>query len=57
VLSISGDAKIYLCLKPVDLKKGFDLLAAIVEELYPQKLLTFVFLINSEIASTFYTGM
>ncbi len=57
MLSISGDAKIYLCLKPVDLKKGFDLLAAIVEELYPQKLLTFVFLINSEIASTFYTGM
>ena len=45
MLSISGDAKIYLCLKPIDLRKGFDLLAAIVEELYPQKLLTFAFFV------------
>jgi hypothetical protein len=43
VLSISGDAKIYICLKPVDLRKGFDLLAAITEELYPQKLLSFAY--------------
>jgi hypothetical protein len=33
MLSISGDAKIY-CLKPVDLSKGFDLLAASVEDLF-----------------------
>jgi transposase len=41
MLSISGDAKIYVCLKAVDLRKGFDLLAAIAEELFPKKLLSY----------------
>lgn len=45
MLSISGDAKIYVCLKPTDLRKGFDQLAALTEQLFPKKLLTFAFFI------------
>ena len=43
MLSISGNAKIYVCLEVVDLRKGFDLLGAKVEELFPQKLLSFAY--------------
>lgn len=45
MLSISGDAKIYVCLKPVDLRKGFDLLGAQAEELFPKKLLSFAYFV------------
>lgn len=45
MLSISGDAKIYVCLETVDLRKGFDLLAAKTEELFPEKLLTFAYFV------------
>ena len=43
MLSISG--KIYVCLEVVDLRKGFDLLGAKVEELFPQKLLSFAYFV------------
>jgi len=45
MLSISGDAKIYVCLKPADLRKGFDQLAALTEKLFPKKLLTFAYFV------------
>jgi transposase len=45
MLSISGDAKIYVCLKPADLRKGFDQLAALTEQFFPKKLLTFAYFV------------
>jgi transposase len=47
MLGLSGDAKIFVCLDPVDLRKGFESLGRMTEDLFPKKLLTgayFVFL-------------
>jgi transposase len=50
MLSLSGDAKIFVCLESVDLRKGFEGLSFMVEHLFPKRLLTgafFVFLNKS----------
>jgi len=47
MLSLSGDARIFLCIDPVDFRKGIEGLSSLVEGLFPDKLLTgayFVFL-------------
>lgn len=40
MLSLSGEAKIFVCLEAVDFRKGFDGLSQLTERLFPQKLLT-----------------
>ena len=47
MLNLPGNVKVFMCLEPVDLRKGFEGLAFTVENLFPEKLLTgayFVFL-------------
>jgi transposase len=47
MLSFSGDARIFVCLESVDLRKGFGSLSTMTESLFPEKLLTgayFVFI-------------
>ncbi len=45
MLSLSGDAKIYICLRAVDLRKGFESLSTMVEELFPQMLLSYAYFV------------
>ena len=40
MLGFSGDAKIFVCLEAVDMRKGFDGLAGITTAIFPNKLLT-----------------
>lgn len=40
MLSFSGDARIFVCVEAVDLRKGFGGLCAMTEKLFPEKLLT-----------------
>lgn len=47
VLTISGNARLFLCQMPVSMRKSFEGLSAIVEQLFPEELLTgayFIFL-------------
>lgn len=47
MIGLSGNARIFVCLEAVDLRKGFDGLSHMTEVLFPKKLLTgayFVFL-------------
>ena len=47
MLALSGDSRVFMCIDPVDLRKGFEGLSFAVEALFPDKLLTgayFVFL-------------
>ena len=37
MLSIAGNAKIFLCQEAVDLRKGFDTLCGLVEELFKEE--------------------
>lgn len=50
MLSLSGETRVFMCLEPVDLRKGFEGLVSLVETLFPKRLLTgayFVFLNRS----------
>lgn len=40
MLGLAADARIFLCLEPVDMRKGFDGLSAIAQRLFPEKLLS-----------------
>jgi transposase len=40
MLGLAGDARIFLCLELVDMRKGFDGLSSIAERLFPETLLT-----------------
>jgi transposase len=47
MLSIPGNARLFLCHYPVNMRKSFEGLSALVEELFPNELLTgsfFIFL-------------
>lgn len=47
MLSIPGNARIFLCQHPVNMRKSFEGLSALVEDLFPQELLSgalFIFL-------------
>lgn len=47
MLGFGGEVKVFMCIDPVDLRKGFEGLSALTEQLFPEKLLTgsyFVFL-------------
>lgn len=47
MLAIPGNARLFLCHWPVNMRKSFEGLSAIVEELFPDELLTgsfFIFL-------------
>lgn len=45
MLSLSGSAKIYVCLQPIDLRKGFEGLAAITEKFFPGQLLSYAYFV------------
>ena len=38
MLSLSGSSKIYVCLQSIDLRKGFESLTAVTEEVFPGQL-------------------
>lgn len=40
MLSLSGETRIFMCVEPVDLRKGFEGLTCLVESLFPKRLLT-----------------
>ena len=40
MLSLSGNARIFMCMESVDLRKGFEGLSALTESLFPGQLLT-----------------
>lgn len=47
MLTIPGNARLFLCHHPVNMRKSFEGLSAIVEELFPEELLSgalFIFL-------------
>ena len=47
MLNLAGDIRVFMCVEPVDLRKGFEGLSVMTESLFPEKLLTgsyFVFL-------------
>jgi transposase len=47
MLNLSGDVRVFMCIEPVDLRKGFEGLSYMTDNLFPEKLLTgayFVFL-------------
>lgn len=47
VLSIPGNIRLFLCQHPVNMRKSFEGLSALIEELFPNELLTgalFIFL-------------
>lgn len=47
MLTIPGNARLFLCQHPVNMRKSFEGLSALVEELFPEELLTgalFIFL-------------
>ena len=45
MLAIPGNARLFLCREPVNMRKSFEGLSAIVEELFPEELLTGAFFI------------
>jgi transposase len=45
VLSIPGNARLFLCQHPVNMKKSFEGLSAIVEQLFPGEILSGAFFI------------
>lgn len=45
MLTIPGNARLFLCQTPVSMRKSFEGLSAIVEELFPNELLTGAFFI------------
>lgn len=45
MLSISGNARLFLCRQPVNMRKSFEGLSAIVEQLFPGELLSGAFFI------------
>ena len=45
MLSISGNARLFLCSHPMSMRKSFDGLTAEVEKLFPRELLTGAFFI------------
>jgi transposase len=40
MLTISGNARLFICQMPVNMRKSFEGLSALVEELFPNELLT-----------------
>jgi transposase len=47
MLTIPGNARLFICQQPVNMRKSFEGLSAVVEELFPQELLSgalFIFL-------------
>lgn len=47
MLTIPGNARLFLCQHPVNMRKSFEGLSALVEQLFPEELLTgalFIFL-------------
>ncbi len=47
MLSIPGNARLFICQHPVNMRKSFEGLSALVEELFPEELLSgslFIFL-------------
>lgn len=45
MLTISGQARLFICQYPVSMRKSFEGLSALVEELFPRELLTGAFFI------------
>ena len=45
MLTIPGNARLFLCQHPVNMKKSFEGLSGIVEELFPEELLSGSFFI------------
>lgn len=45
MLAIPGNAKLFLCQKPISMRKSFEGLSAVVEELFPGELLSGAFFI------------
>lgn len=45
MLTIPGNARLFLCQLPVNMRKSFEGLSALVEELFPNELLTGAFFI------------
>lgn len=45
MLTISGQARLFICQYPVSMRKSFEGLSALVEELFPQELLSGAFFI------------
>ena len=45
MLTIPGNARLFLCHRPVSMRKSFEGLSAIVEELFPNELLSGAFFI------------
>jgi len=47
MLSIPGNARLFLCQEPINMRKSFEGLSALVEQLFPEELLSgalFIFL-------------
>jgi transposase len=45
LLTIPGNARLFLCQMPVNMRKSFEGLSALIEQLFPQELLTGAFFI------------
>lgn len=45
MLSLAGDARIFLCTQPTSMHKSFEGLSAIIEELFPDELLSGAFFV------------
>lgn len=45
MLSIPGNASLYLCQYPINMRKSFDGLSKVIEELFPKELLSGAFFI------------
>lgn len=45
MLTIPGNARLFLCLQPVSMRRSFEGLCAVVEELFPGELLSGAFFI------------
>ena len=45
MLAIPGNAKLFLCQKPINMRKSFEGLSAVIEELFPGELLSGAFFI------------
>ena len=40
MLNLPGETRVFMCVDPVDLRKGFEGLTCLVESLFPNRLLT-----------------
>jgi len=40
MLSLPGETRVFMCIDPIDLRKGFEGLTHLVESLFPNRLLT-----------------